>query len=164
MLQSLRSLAEGWRLGPDHGCTDRSSRCRSADDRYICRANPSAWSLCRGQQTTVHGPVTRRADKQDSRCRRRQWLARTIGATFGARCSAPCPTRRHRNPQTISEKQGGQRRIRAVPAARLTRIAALDGPCPPYTAQPLTSPARISRPSPSAGCANGRRGRSGPFR
>lgn len=55
MLQSLRSLAEGWRLGPDHGCTDRSSRCRSADDRYICRASPSAWSLCRGQQTTAMG-------------------------------------------------------------------------------------------------------------
>jgi hypothetical protein len=65
MLQSPRSLAEGWRLGPDHGCTDRSSRCRSADDRYICRASPSAWSLRRGQQTTAHGRVTRRADEQD---------------------------------------------------------------------------------------------------
>ena len=52
----------------------------AADDRYICCASPSAWSLCRGQQTTAHGPVTRRADKQDSRCRRRQWLARTIGS------------------------------------------------------------------------------------
>jgi len=35
MLQSLRSLAAGWRLGPDHECTDRWSRCGSADDRYI---------------------------------------------------------------------------------------------------------------------------------
>ena len=31
------------------------------------------------------GPVTRRADKQDSRCRRGQWLARTIGPYTPAR-------------------------------------------------------------------------------
>jgi transposase len=35
LLQSLLSSAEGWRLGPHHGCTDRRSRCRGADDR--CR-------------------------------------------------------------------------------------------------------------------------------
>jgi transposase len=34
---------------------------------------------CVADNKQQHGPVPRRADKRDPRCRRRQWLARTIG-------------------------------------------------------------------------------------
>ena len=35
LLQSLRSVAAGWRLGPDHGCVGCRSRCSGADDRTV---------------------------------------------------------------------------------------------------------------------------------
>src|SRR5450631_2356518 len=59
LLQSLRSLAAGWHLGPDHGSTGRRSRCRSADDRHICHARAPARSLHRGQYRATYGPVAR---------------------------------------------------------------------------------------------------------
>ena len=42
LLESLRSLAAGWRLGPDHRCTCRRPRCGRADDRYLGRAGAPA--------------------------------------------------------------------------------------------------------------------------
>jgi hypothetical protein len=42
LLQSLRSLAASWHLGPDHGCAGRRSRCGWADDRYLYRARAPA--------------------------------------------------------------------------------------------------------------------------
>ena len=35
LLQSLRALATGWHLGPDHGSHGRRPRWRGTDDRYL---------------------------------------------------------------------------------------------------------------------------------
>src|SRR4051812_8129237 len=73
LLQSLRSMAAGRCLGPDHGWVGCRSRRGGADDRYLRRARASARSLCRGQQSPRHGSLARRPDEQDSRGRGHQW-------------------------------------------------------------------------------------------
>ena len=71
LLQSLRPLAAGWRLGPDHGGVGRCSRCGRADDRHVCRARAPTWGLHRGEQRAAHGPFAWRIDQQGPRrCRR----------------------------------------------------------------------------------------------
>ena len=65
LLQSLRSVAAGWRLEPDHGCIGCRSRRGRADDRYLRRARASARSLCRGQQSPRPGSLARRPDEQE---------------------------------------------------------------------------------------------------
>ena len=75
LLQSLRSVAEGWRLGPDHGCTGRRSRRGGANDRYLgCPRAPARSLHCR-QQSSRYGSLTRGPDEQDSRSGGYQWPA-----------------------------------------------------------------------------------------
>src|SRR6187402_2059595 len=50
LLQSLRSLAHGWRVGPDHECIERRTRCRGANDRHLHRPGTPARGL-------VWGPI-----------------------------------------------------------------------------------------------------------
>lgn len=83
LLQSLRSVAAGWRLGPDHGRVGCRSRRGGADDRYLRSARASARSLCRGQQSPRHGSLARRPDEQDSRGRGHQWPAVHLALTPG---------------------------------------------------------------------------------